>query len=89
VGARVRYPASSIKRNQNIFKQFDSQGLPKSYQAAKGFYQNSKQVPLFNGPKAEKTSQTSCFQLQIKKGILQPMLRFGIKRNFSIVKSLT
>jgi hypothetical protein len=28
------------------------QSLPKSYQAASGFQQNSKQVPLFNGQAA-------------------------------------
>jgi hypothetical protein len=44
------------------------------------FIKIQKQVPLFNGPKAEKTSQTSSFQLQIKKGIFQAMLRFGIKK---------
>jgi hypothetical protein len=39
VGAKVMYPASLIKRNQNIFNNSDSQGLPERYQAASGFYQ--------------------------------------------------
>ena len=38
-GLKGEVPASSIKGNQNIFNSFDSQDLPKGYQAAKGFYQ--------------------------------------------------
>jgi len=71
-------------------QQFDSQGLPKSYQAGNGFYQISKSSTFVQWAKKQrKTSQTSGFQLQIKKGIFQPMLHCGIKRNFSIVKWFT
>jgi hypothetical protein len=38
-GRKGEVPASSIKRNQNIFNSFDSQDIPKGYQAANGFYQ--------------------------------------------------
>ena len=38
-GLKGEDPASSIKGNQNIFNSFDSQDLPKSYQAANGSYQ--------------------------------------------------
>ena len=49
-GLKGEVPASSIKGNQNIFNSFDSQDLPKGYQAAKGFFiKFSSQVPLFNG----------------------------------------
>jgi len=61
-GHKGEAPASSIKRNQNIFNSFDSRGLPKDYQVGKGFLAKlQKQVPLFNRPKAEKTSQTKRF----------------------------
>ncbi len=30
-GRKGEVPASSIKRNQNVFNSFDSQDLPKSY----------------------------------------------------------
>jgi hypothetical protein len=39
-GLKGEVPASSIKGNQNIFNSFDSQDLPKGYQAAKGFLSN-------------------------------------------------
>jgi hypothetical protein len=84
VGTKVRYPASSIKRNQKYLQQSDSQGLPKDYQAGNGFYQNFKSKYLCSiGQKAEKTSQTSGFQLQIKEGIFQALLHFWYKKGTS------
>ncbi len=43
-------------------------------------YQIQKQVHLFNGTKAEKTSQTSGFQLQIKKRDFSANVAFWNKK---------
>ncbi len=71
-----------LKRKEiKYLQQFGSQGLPKDYQAGNGFYQNFKSKYLFSiGQKAEKTSQTSGFQLQIKERIFQAMLHFWFKK---------
>jgi len=47
-----RYPASLIKGVKISLKSFTQQSLPKSYQAASGFYQNSKASTLVQWAKS-------------------------------------
>jgi hypothetical protein len=54
-GCKGEVPSLFNQKKSKYLQQFDSQGLPKSYQTANGFFiKFQKQVPLFNGPKAEK-----------------------------------
>jgi hypothetical protein len=80
-GRKGEVPSLFNKKKSKYLQQFDSQGLPKSYQAGNGFYQISKASTFVQWAKKQrKTSQTSGFQLQIKKGIFQPMLHFWYKK---------
>jgi hypothetical protein len=73
-GRKGEVPSLFNQKKSKYLQQFDSQGLPKDYQAGNGFYQNFRSKYLCSiGQKAEKTSQTSGFQLQIKEGIFQAM----------------
>ena len=68
-GRKGEDPASSIKGNQNIFNSFDSQDLPKGYQAAKGFYQIFKPSTFVQWarcpPGTQPGQQTQGFNLYI------------------------
>ena len=68
-GLKGEVPASSIKGNQNIFNSFDSQDLPKGYQAAKGFYQIFKPSTFVQWarcpPGTQPGQQTQGFNLYI------------------------
>ena len=68
-GLEGEVPASSIKGNQNIFNSFDSQDLPKGYQAARGFYQIFKPSTFVQWarcpPGTQPGQQTQGFNLYI------------------------
>ena len=68
-GLKGEVPASSIKGNQNIFNSFDSQDLPKGYQAAKGFNQIFKPSTFVQWarcpPGTQPGQQTQGFNLYI------------------------
>jgi hypothetical protein len=46
-GRKGEVPASSMKRNQNIFNSFDSQGLPEDYQVGYGFLTKLQKAGTF------------------------------------------
>jgi hypothetical protein len=51
-GRKGEVPASSIKRNQNIFSSLIHRVYQWAIKPTKGFIKFQKQVPLFNGPKS-------------------------------------
>jgi hypothetical protein len=80
-GRKGEVPSLFNQKKSKYLQQFDSQGFPKSYQAGNGFYQISKASTFVQWAKKQrKPSQRSGFQLQIKKGIFQPMLHFWYKK---------
>jgi hypothetical protein len=62
-GCKGEVPASSIKRNQNIFNSLIHRVYQRTIKSAMDFLAIlQKQVPLFNRPKSREPSQTSGFQ---------------------------
>jgi hypothetical protein len=62
-GYKGEVPASSIKRNQNIFNSLIHRVYQRTIKSAMDFWQNFKSKYLCSiGQKAEKTFQTSGFQ---------------------------
>jgi hypothetical protein len=88
-GRKGEVPSLFNQKKSKYLQQFDSQGLPKSYQAGNGLSNFKSKYLCSIGQKAEKNIPDKQFQLQIKKGFFSQCCIFGIKRNFSIVKGLT
>ncbi len=81
-GRKVEVPASSIKRNQNIFSSL----IHRVYQRtmAMDFQQNFKSKYLCSiGQKQRKTSQTSGFQTANQRRDFQAVLHFWHKKGIS------
>jgi hypothetical protein len=83
-GRKGEVPASSIKRNQNIFNSFDSQGLPEDYQVGNGFLTKLQKAGTFvqEAKSREKHPGQAVSKLQIKEGIFRLRCIFGIKKEF-------
>jgi hypothetical protein len=79
-GRKGEVPASSIKRNQNIFSSLIHMVYQRAIKPAMDFIKFQKQVPLFNGPKAEKNIPDKRFPTANQKRDFSANVAFWYKK---------